>query len=349
MRRAILGALTMGGCGYDNPGFKLKDSETGSVEATTQVTGVTVTSEQTTIVPTTTTTTTDDTSSGPQVSGSETSTSTTEGLTSTTSETSSTTELPMVEWPDCKLGEALPGPTSLALADTFLLNTTAGGICYGSPGACRDQDLSGMDYFEVYFQDGKNTDQDDDFASVFVARFATPPDPLHEGLVVPESSRVGVRVTIHVARPPQPETWAPTTFNVFPVTGGKSWMETKKKILTSCVFPGVSFRCRECGEAVGVCKDKEGEWPDKYAYAAPLPNPLPGGTWTQDPEPKAGTGEDISFDLSIEALSWLTKAGMALIVGNDVGEGMIGVTTKEFAGGASGPFIQYLYCPPVYL
>ena len=109
------------GCGYDNPGFKLKDSDpiTSSGAETTSVSGVTMTTTESATTNSAPTTSTADasTSNGSQVSGSGT-TETTEDLTTSTSGMTTGDSTGGVT-NDCPMPSVVKVPW---LADTFLVD-----------------------------------------------------------------------------------------------------------------------------------------------------------------------------------------------------------------------------------
>jgi len=338
------------GCGYDNPGFKLKESDpaTTSVGETTNISGVTVTTTETTATPTTSTTSTTDpsTSNGPNVSGSEGTETTADPTTSTSDGT--TTGMPNVEWPPCDLPDTKPSKAKLAAADTFLLKEIESGQpdCGIEPamGQCRDLNLGATDYFQLYFEQGGFADDSfDDTASVFAVRFDAPDPPMHEDLMVPPDSVIGVRVTIHVVRPFPKLEWTKPTFNVFGLHAEAIWPEGAGYGPTPCESPGASFRCSQCKGGPACLKP----WIGTYPYPTDLNEAVKSFILVE--EPPDGVGTDVELDFPIEALAWLTKNGLVVVPESGTEKGTIEVKARDYNEGELGPFIQYLYCRPLIM
>lgn len=343
-RTVVLVTLTgvAPGCGYDNPGFKLKDSDPDSDSAaqTTNVSGVTMmTTTETSPTSTSTSTTSEPmTTQGPGVSGSETSGSSVDPTTETPD---TTTGKPQFEWPPCEIDETVPGPALPAVADTFLVHTGGqSSACFELENTdCKEQDFSGVKFLEVSYQSSDSEKQTDDFTSIFAVRFDAPPHPEVEGVMVPDMSVIGVRVTLHMARPVMPKVWTPPTFKVFPFHPDDAWQEGNAgDKQEACVTPGTSYHCRVCATK-DVCVGATWSY-NGYAY-----NNLEETTEellvTLADAPK-GEGVPVKFDFPVAAVDFLTKNGM-LLIPDYVTESMIGVNTKE---SSNPPIIEFLYCPP---
>ncbi len=337
------------GCGYDNPGFKLRDSDpvTSTDESTTNISGaMTMTTEPGTTNSATPTTSTADasTSNGSQVSGTTETTETTEDLTTSTSST--TTGMPAVEWPPCtEFDETKPSKAKLAAADTFLLKEIESGQldCGIEPakGQCRDLNLGATEYFELYFDAGGDPlDPKDDTASVFAVRFDAPDPPMHENLLVPQDSVIGVRVTIHLVRPFPNVEWSEPTFNVFGLHAEAIWPEGGGAGPTPCMDPGASFRCSQCKTGPTCLKP----WIGVNPFPADVNEGVASFTLVDEPP---GEGVDVALDFPIEALEWLTENGLVIVPETGTKKGTIEVKARDYDMGKLGPFIQYLYCPPI--
>ena len=158
--------------------------------------------------------------------------------------------------------------------------------------------------------------------------------------MVPDLSVVGVRVTLHMARPSEPAPWVLPTFKVFPFHPNDAWQEGNGgNEMEPCVSPGASFHCRECATE-GVCAGAGWTYGAGYAYEV-FDKAVPELALALTEDPK-GEVKPVAFDFPIGAIEFLTKNGM-LLIPDYVKESMIGVNTKE---SSNPPIIEFLYCPP---
>ena len=268
MRRSILGALIGGApaCWDGNPGFMLKDSETGSVGPTTHVTGVTVTSEG----PTTTTTTSEATSTsvGPATSGSETSTSTTEALTGTESESSSTTG-PLMPWDNDCDDKGIRTVEYPLVADTFLMVDPgqAGKECIlegmNVVAPCEDVTFGGEQSQEVFNIFTGGDDPAEFTRKVFVARFKSQPLMDNDKPVPPEAI-LSLTLAVHFERIGGGEG---RKFALRRLSTTKEWMVETKVSAQRCTGGLASWRCMACsGKEPDVECAAMGKWDEGVPY-----------------------------------------------------------------------------------
>jgi len=254
------------GCGYDNPGFKLKDSdpESDSAAQTTSVSGVTMMT--TTETPTTSTSTTGTTepmtTQGPGVSGSETSTSTgVDPTTETTTETTTGTTGEPAPWDAvCADDELITAKPVFAAADAFFQFQGEGagpkGCSIGlgddlQDPKCVDRNTGAMTFLPLVSLLGPPNTPGDDLVNVFGVRFDVPVIETDDGPVPPEAfvkAELGVSVFRGTQKLPM--------LDVYPMGPGMPWMEGDNGASTPCMPGEPTFRCRACGEAYdGPCAE----------------------------------------------------------------------------------------------
>ena len=342
------------GCGYDNPGFKLKESDpvTSTDEPTTNVSGVTaVTSEPstTTAIPTTSTTESM-TTQGPGVSGSETSTTDVDPTTSTTETTTGgggSWFFPV----DC--GEAaIPTPWADPAADTYFVNEAPQGVTCsflpeGTMTQCRDLQFGETEEFPLFLTDG-GVNFTDDYMSVFAVRFA-PPAFIHEDMngmtQIDPKYFVDVEVKFNVFHEDQNLLWSETTLEAHKGELDDLWVEHKGFDFTPCKSPAASFRCQRCplGGGEGDCAE---DWSKPHQ---PMSGTMKVHSFSVIKEPDAAMGTELVIkDLSKNDLGWLTTKGLMLFPVVDTPLGMLEVKSKELLDPKYRPGLRARYCTPIY-
>ena len=279
-RTVVLVTLTgvAPGCGYDNPGFKLKDSDPDSDSAaqTTNVSGVTMmTTTETSPTSTSTSTTSEPmTTQGPGVSGSETSTST--GVDPTTETPDTTTGKPQEPMPwdaDCKGAEVTR--TYTMLADTFFifedLGVGATDCDVGGPGAhvladCNDVSFGGALSQQVFNHSSVDLEDESRFTrKVFVARF--------DGMEivddvskksVPNDAVIDISLGVffnHIGGED------PTTFTLRRMETMIEW-KAGSQAKGKCKMSEASWNCAACsGKEDETCADPGKPWEKKAPYS----------------------------------------------------------------------------------
>lgn len=249
-RTCVLGALAgvavTAGCGRPNPGFQLKDTADGQETSSTHGSVSESSTGPAPMTSSSTTSTEPPTTGGPGVSGSETSSSTSDASVSTTTGESSDTSgaVEPCDPQNPKVARVVP------TADGYFFNIYEQGLPYCGFNAdplsetmdCIDLDAGAAPMMPLVYDNLGDVDVTNDSMSIFGMHFPALADVLE----------LPVKVTIfdawlelHFVRTAK-GAWGPPKFQVYSM-GSSLWIEGDNKQVDGCPAGAASFRCRICG------------------------------------------------------------------------------------------------------
>jgi hypothetical protein len=355
----VCGVAIASACNYDNPGFKIKETDTGvslsevsgsSLEATSQPSPTTTqpTSSETTM-----------TSAGPQVSGSDSDTSSTSPGTSETSTADATTG-PGEPW-DNLCNDPVVGPNMLPVADTYFLNTIE-----MQPTICAYNDidmdkLADVDCVHVnagkvaslpmVFNDGgsENT-PNDDLVLAFGARFKYDLKD-DKDVPVPWTAVIDSTLELYFFRANDQAPWDPPEFALYPLLPAETdppepvyWEEGAHLKTGACAENEPTFGCLMC---LAVIDDEKCAhdwfWPGGVFEAGK-------GTTIGDPFDLGAEKPDGArikvVELGLPGTEQALGTGVLVVARSKViWEDKLELKSKEYNQGKVGPFLRVKYCP----
>ena len=345
-RTVVLVTLTgvAPGCGYDNPGFKLKDSDPDSDSAaqTTNVSGVTMmTTTETSPTSTSTSTTSEPmTTQGPGVSGSETSGT---SVDPTTEPTMGTTGDPP-PWDAVCPGEETPHVYNMDL-DTFFMfeNESTGGCDIGGGDTkmsidCNDLSFGGSATQQVFnFFVGPGEEKKNFTRKVFVVRYeAEKVIDMGSGEEVPPEAVIDLTLEVNFERisaGPAHEFW------LKPVVTNDKW-QAGSLDAEECVTGAASWHCRQCvGEALLLTCAEENSWAGPYEF-----DEAPITTFVID-KPNGYVGIMLSDPIKVQAEYAQLRTGhpgYVIVPSPGLSDKLLKIHTSE-AG--KPPKLTLRYCP----
>ena len=339
------------GCGYDNPGFKLKDSDpvASSGAETTNIGGVTMTTTEP-MTPTTSSTTESMTTQGPGVSGSETSASTGVDPTTSTTETTSTTGGVEYYFPK-SCGVPIRTEFQDAAADTLFVYQTPQNGCTLKPELkieCRDFGFGAWKRLPMFFTNG-GEGYTADYFSIVAVRFAAPEfvhvdEELKLALPITPDDFIGVEVKIQVFHQDPNVAWAGGTIDVLEFEEMASWEEGpgKDAEFAGCKSPGASFHCRKC-KAVGVDCDVTWNGVDSPPFKVEALQTIK----LPEVAPDANDGAELVVeDLTKDDLGWLMERGLMFTPSTDILSGMLEARARDAPTPGHRPGLRAVYCKP---
>ena len=337
------------GCGYDNPGFKLKDSDpvASSGAETTSVSGVTMVTTETGIMttpPTTGTASDPSTSNGSNMSGSEISGTTVDPTTETMTTSGTTGELE--PW-DAECMGAEQTFTYKLVADTFFMfEEPTGGMdeCdiggQNELGLCNDISFGGSLKQQVFnYESGFPGMSDLNTRKVFVAQFEAKQILDDEtNKPVPPSAVIDLTMQVFFVRI---DGDALLPFNLRPVATMEPWV-AGGLAAARCMTGASSWNCMACVEkdATLFCPDGK-DWNGSYTEDdKPLTTFKVGGA-DLNVAVEIKISEQIPLEAEFEKLQD-THRGFVIVPQPGIGHSTIEVHTLD---SGKAPTLTVTYCP----
>lgn len=343
--------VVLAGCNYENPGFKVKGSGTGSGASETAESGSGATTE--TSVSSTPPTTSTSEPIEPTTDGPGSSVTDTSGDPNTsTSSDSSTGEL--LPWDNsCPKEDIVEGARQLAVADNYFFNSYK-----QQPPRCdfTDQPLSedfncvdlnaGQDDFApMVFDDIGDMNPANHLRVLVGVRFSL--EGLEDGgEPVPRSAVVDSTLELYFFRANAQAPWDPPEFDLYALEaeGQKvvHWAEGEHFGAGGCSKGEPSFRCLACGESpTGLC---EQEWGVPGSVYKPGESKFLQHFSLGEPAPKDALMHPVGLELP--ATDHALDTGLLVVATTKmIWKDGLELKSRNYDSGKVGPFLTVRYCP----